>query len=147
MAMKSNRKLFERDIHDALVLSSRRIVKLAEKKLDELKKGDDEFGWWVWEKATVTEILEQYDRKNLRIQVHNFINKYPILMGCTDKEVVVAFIKETRERLVNEVITRVMFEEDVNGEPRFMYVGNEKFAKNPKFIEPEEDDDDEAESA
>ena len=141
MAMKKRRGLFERDIHDALVMSSRKIIRLAEKRLAEMDESDEGREWWAWEKATATEIIEQYDRKNLRTQVHIFLNKYPILLSCPQKEVVMAFIKEVRERLAKEAITHIMFEEDENGEPRFIYAGDEKFKKNPKFIEPPDEED------
>ena len=148
MAMKSRRKLFERDIRNALVLSSRSIIRLAEKNMDELDRSDEEqdgrWQWWMWEHATATEILEQYERNNLLTLVHNFFNKYPILVASEDKQVVLAFVKETRERLIKDVVSEVMCEEDESGEPRYEHVGDGKYSKNPRFVESEkkEDDDD-----
>ena len=137
MAMKNRRKLFERDVHDALVLSSRRISR----RLENIQKDDEDYERLLFDRAVAEMILDDYDEGKLRQSVNRFFNKYPLLLAAKQADATMAYINDRKESLVRSVVTAVMFEEDENGEPRMIYVGDGLHKKNPKFMESEEEDD------
>jgi hypothetical protein len=88
----------------------------------------------VWEVRIATLIDACADLTTL---VHRFLDRYSLYLLGAPSEVANAVWAATLHAEVTEVVDRVIHARDVNGEQRYIFLGDGQIERNPNFVEPD----------